>query len=324
MSETPLHVKGLNVWFDTPDGGQLHAVRGVDLDLHPGERLGLAGESGCGKSTLALAIMGLLPPSATVSGDVTVAGTDMLGPDRVARRSRWVDVAMVFQGAMNSLNPVKSVGDQIREALALHDVATGAQARRRAAALLEQVGLSSSVEGRYPHQLSGGMRQRASLAMALACDPKVLLADEPTTGLDVMVQAQILELLAELSDALGLALLFISHDLPALAEVCPRAAVMYAGRIVEAGGVDELLDQPAHPYTRMLFSATPDIDEDLLVRSIEGAPPRLDRPLTGCSFADRCDCVLAQCASADPRLEPVDRGHLAACHHNPQEEPSWR
>lgn len=319
MTEPVLRTEDLHVWFETPAGATLHAVRGVSIELGAGERLGLAGESGCGKSTLALALMGLLPPAATVSGSVIVAGRDMLGPDRLVRQSRWVDIAMVFQGAMNSLNPVLSIGTQMIEGLKLHGVASGADARRRSGELLDRVGLPASVLDRYPHQLSGGMRQRASLAMALACEPKVLLADEPTTGLDVMVQAQILQLLEELSADLGLAVLFVSHDLPALAQVCPRAAVMYAGRVIEQGPITSLLDSPAHPYTRMLFAATPDIDKDVTVASIPGAPPRLDRALAGCAFADRCDCTFGDCTEHDPRLTPVGPSQVAACHLNTAE-----
>ncbi len=312
-----LQVEDLHVWFDLGEGGELHAVQGVDLSLQPGERLGLVGESGCGKTTTALAIMGLLPPSASVAGRILLAGEDILaGGEAAMRPHRWTDVAIVFQGAMNALNPVRTIGDQIVEALELHARAKGAAARARTAELLEAVGIPAARATRHPHELSGGMRQRAAIAMALSCDPKVLIADEPTTALDVMVQAQILELLDSLSRDLRLALVLVTHDLPVVAQVCDRCAVMYAGEIVELGPLDALYHAPAHPYTRMLFAASPDLaalDEPVL--SIPGAPPRLDRAIDGCPFGPRCDSVFAAC-SVRPRLQPVRDGHSAACHLN--------
>jgi peptide/nickel transport system ATP-binding protein len=311
-----LEVSGLHVWFDLPHGGQVHAVRGLDLALREGERFGLVGESGCGKTTTILALMGLLPPTASVAGEVRVAGQPVLaGGEDSARRHRWKDVAMVFQGAMNALNPVKKVGWQIAEPMAFHGIARGAAARARAGELLEMVGIPAAAAERYPHEFSGGMRQRAAIAMALACQPKILLADEPTTALDVMVQAQILDLLTRLSGELGLALLLVTHDLPVVAQMCERAAVMYAGEIVEAGPMDALYHQPRHPYTRLLFAATPDLYGQSGVVSIPGAPPRLDTALPGCPFRPRCDVVLERCAADHPVLRAAGPGHLAACHH---------
>jgi peptide/nickel transport system ATP-binding protein len=317
---TPLlRIEDLNVWFSLEEGaGELHAVQNVSLELGAGERLGLVGESGCGKTTTALAVLGLLPPNASVSGRVLLEGEDLLAQgEESARPHRWVDVAIVFQGAMNALNPVRTVGSQIVEALELHERATGDRARARASQLLESVGIPASRADRYPHELSGGMRQRAAIAMALSCDPKVLIADEPTTALDVMVQAQILELLDALCRDFGLALILVTHDLPVVAQLCTRAAVMYAGEIVESGRVDDLYHAPRHPYTRLLFAATPDLSaRNGEIASIPGAPPRLDRPLVGCPFRSRCDSAFEPCATERPALKAVDEAHEAACHLN--------
>ncbi|MGE5137483.1 MAG: ABC transporter ATP-binding protein [Gemmatimonadota bacterium] len=312
-----LEVEDLHVWFGLPGGGSVHAAAGVSFALGQGERFGLVGESGCGKTTTILALMGLLPPNAEVAGDVRVDGRSILaGGEESVRQHRWKDIAMVFQGAMNALNPVQKVGRQIAEPMAFHGIASGAAARRRAGELLELVGIPAAAGERYPHEFSGGMRQRAAIAMALACQPKVLLADEPTTALDVMVQAQILELLTRLTDELGLALVLVTHDLPAVAQVCERAAVMYAGEIIEAGPVEALYHSPRHPYTRLLFAATPDLYGDEEVVSIPGAPPRLDEDITGCPFRPRCDSALERCAGEHPVLLETGPGHQAACHLN--------
>jgi peptide/nickel transport system ATP-binding protein len=312
-----LEVEDLQVWFELEGRGELHAVQGVNLSLEPGERLGLVGESGCGKTTTALAIMGLLPSSASVSGRVLLEGDDILaGGEEAIRPHRWVDIAIVFQGAMNALNPVYTIGRQIVEALELHERATGVTARARTAELLEAVGIPAGRAARYPHELSGGMRQRAAIAMALACNPKVLIADEPTTALDVMVQAQILELLDGLCRDFGLALILVTHDLPVVAQLCNRCAVMYAGEIVERGPLETIYHSPGHPYSRMLFAASPDlagIDEPVV--SIPGAPPRLDRPIDGCPFRLRCDSAFDAC-DVRPPLEQLAADHDAACHLN--------
>ena len=317
MIQPVLEVRDLHVTFDLPGGGTLRAVQGVGFDLAPGERFGLVGESGCGKTTTILALMGLLPPTATVSGEVRVGDVEILaGGEDAIRPHRWVDLAMVFQGAMNALNPVKRVGAQIEEPMLVHGVADGAEARRRARELLDLVGITGAAADRFPHEFSGGMRQRAAIAMALACRPKVLLADEPTTALDVMVQAQILELLVGLTDELGLALVLVTHDLPVVAQVCGRAAVMYAGEIVESGTMDELFHAPRHPYTRMLFAATPDLLGDEHVLSIPGAPPPLDAEIVGCPFRPRCDRSFERCEHDHPALREYAPGHRAACHLN--------
>jgi peptide/nickel transport system ATP-binding protein len=313
-----LHVEDLHVWFDLAGGGELHAVRGVGFSLDAGDRFGLVGESGCGKTTTILALMGLLPPNASVAGGVLLDGENVLARgEQTAKPHRWRDVAMIFQGAMNAFNPVKRIGDQLVEPMELHGVAEGAAARKQVGELLERVGIPPSRASRYPHEFSGGMRQRAAIAMALACKPKILLADEPTTALDVMVQAQILDLLVALTDELGLALVLVTHDLPVVAQVCERAAVMYAGEIAESGPVDALYHDPRHPYTRLLFAATPDLyGQGGPVASIPGTPPRLDRPITGCPFQPRCDKAFGPCPTVHPQLKTVAPAHDAACHLN--------
>jgi peptide/nickel transport system ATP-binding protein len=312
-----LRVEDLHVWFALDAGGELHAVQGVSFELQPGERFGLVGESGSGKTTTILAVMGLLPPSASVSGSVILDDRDLLERgEETAAPHRWEDVAMVFQGAMNAFNPVKRIGDQIVEPMELHGTASGRTARRQATELLERVGIPAARASAFPHEFSGGMRQRAAIAMALACNPRVLLADEPTTALDVMVQAQILELLVGLADDFGLTLVLVTHDLPVVAQVCSRAAVMYAGEIVEIGATDTLYHDPRHPYTRLLFSATPDLYAEDEVVSIPGTPPRLDRELVGCPFAPRCDSTFSPCTTEKPQLLRTGEGHAAACHLN--------
>jgi oligopeptide/dipeptide ABC transporter ATP-binding protein len=312
-----LTAEDLNVWFDLDGGRELHAVQGVGFSLEPGERLGLVGESGCGKTTTVLGLLGLLPPSASISGRVLLNGVDIVaGGEETMRPHRWVDLAIVFQGAMNALNPVKTVGSQIVEVLELHERARGRDARARTGELLESVGIPANRAERFPHEFSGGMRQRAAIAMALACSPSILIADEPTTALDVMVQAQILELLDSLCRDFGLALLLVTHDLPVVAELCDRAAVMYAGEIVEHGPMDALYHEPRHPYTRLLFAATPDLHGEGVPASIPGTPPRLDQPLVGCPFHTRCDRAFARCTEERPVLKELGDDRSAACHLN--------
>ena len=317
MNKPILSIDQLGVWFEMNDGSELHAVRSVSFSLDRGERFGLVGESGCGKTTTILALMGLLPPNASVAGRVLLDGENILERGEASVRGhRWKDIAMVFQGAMNAFNPVKTVGHQIADPMRLHGLAEGKAAWQRAGELLETVGISAKRADRYPHEFSGGMRQRAAIAMALACRPKVLLADEPTTALDVMVQAQILDLLVGLSDDFGLSVVFVTHDLPIIAQVCERAAVMYAGEIMEEGPTDALYHDPRHPYTRLLFAATPELygRDDLI--SISGAPPRLDQEIPGCPFAPRCDRTFEPCPNVKPRYLAVGPNHFAACHLN--------
>jgi peptide/nickel transport system ATP-binding protein len=294
-----LEVRDLTVSYPSR-AGVVPAVRGVDLTLDAGETLGLAGESGCGKSTMAAAVLRLLPPGTKTSGSVLLEGEDVLGmrPGRL-RAVRWTEAAIVFQGAMHALNPVRRVGDQIAEAIRLHDKVSDRQAATRVGELLEQVGLPARRAPSYPHELSGGQRQRVMIAMALACSPRLLIADEPTTALDVMVQAQVLALLEELGRELGLALLLITHDLSVLAATCERIAVMYAGRIVEEGPAATVFEAPAHPYTRALAGDPPD------PRELPG----------GCEFHPRCPVSVAVCPTLDTQLWPAGRDRRAACVH---------
>ncbi len=313
MNDPVLEVEDLHVWFDLPGKRELHAVQGISFSLAAGERLGLVGESGCGKTTSILALMGLLPPTASIAGRVMLGGENILEHgERSVAPHRWREIAMVFQGAMNAFNPVRGIGEQIAEPMRLHGIAKGREARDRARELLELVGIPAARAGRFPHELSGGMRQRAAIAMALACNPRVLLADEPTTALDVMVQAQVLDLLVKVCDESGTALVLVTHDLPIVAQICHRAAVMYAGEIAEIGDIDALIDHPRHPYTRLLFAATPTLDAEHELISIAGTPPRLDQELVGCPFAPRCDVTIARCTSEHPVLHAGARCHHAA------------
>jgi peptide/nickel transport system ATP-binding protein len=314
---TLLSVRDLEVEYAT-QGGPVPAVRGVDLDVEAGETMGLAGESGCGKSTIAHAILRLLPEGTRVSGEVLLEGEDVLTMSFGRLRAvRWGRAAIVFQGAMHSLNPVQRVGEQIAEAVRIHDAkVTDAEAGRRAGDLVERVGLPAGRARDYPHELSGGQRQRIMIAMALACGPRLLIADEPTTALDVMVQAQVLTLLKSLQNELKLGLLFITHDLSVLRELCDRLAVMYAGRVVEVGPAASVFREPAHPYTRALAGAFPSIGDPDDRRSpggLGGDPPDPQRVPAGCSFHPRCPARFAPCDRVDPSLYPVEDGRRAAC-----------
>jgi peptide/nickel transport system ATP-binding protein len=320
---TPLlEVENLHVWFGGASGSEVHAVRGVNLVLNAHERVGLVGESGCGKSTTVLAILGLLPSSASVAGRVLLDGVDILAKGEASiRPHRWTDIAMVFQGAMNAFSPVRTVGSQIADAVRVRGGRPRKEARQRAVELLRLVGIPGEHADRFPHQFSGGMRQRAAIALALTCEPRVLLADEPTTALDVMVQAQIVELLERLSRDEGLAMILVSHDLAMVLQVCERINVMYAGEIAESGSGSVLSQTPAHPYTRMLFAATPDIFVSDELISIPGAPPALDAPVIGCSLQPRCDRAFERCLREAPLLSAVGAGHYAACHLNDENSP---
>ena len=313
-----LEVRDLEVTFTT-SGGDVRAVDGVSFDVESGEIVGLAGESGCGKTTTALAIPRLLPDSARiVARSMRLADIDLLAAGETEmERLRWRRVAVVFQGAMNALNPVQSIGDQVLEPIRLHEPehAGGGGAGPGGASSWSRWGSPATRAGEYPHEFSGGMRQRAMIAMALACRPDLLIADEPVTALDVMVQAQILELLRRLRHDLGLAIILISHDLSVIAEVCDSLVVMYAGRVAERGPVEPVFAAAAHPYTRALIGAFPDIrGERRLIDGIPGYPPDLRGPLVGCRFHDRCPIRVARCLTEEPELRAVASGHLAACH----------
>ena len=294
------------------ESGTVHAVDGVSFRLDHGEALGIAGESGCGKTTTALSLVRLLPPNAKiVDGSIKLYGIDLVQKsDNALRRYRWREIAIVFQGAMNALNPVHRVRDQIAEPLVERLGVSEKAARRRAGELLELVGIPKKRGGAYPHELSGGMRQRAMIAMALACDPAIVIGDEPTTALDVMVQAQILELLEHLRHELGLSLILITHDLSVIAETCDRVLIMYAGRVAEEGSVAEVFRRPRHPYTQKLLYAFPNIHADRrTLEVIPGSPPDLRHPPPGCRFAPRCEFAMAglhrgRAAGGDVRRRP--------------------
>ncbi|MCD0481056.1 ABC transporter ATP-binding protein [Streptacidiphilus sp. ASG 303] len=313
---TLLEVRGLGVSYRS-GGREVPAVRGVDLTLDRGETLGLAGESGSGKSTLALSLLRLLPAGTRVEGQVRWEGEDLLTAkwSRV-RAVRWAGASVVFQGALSALNPVRTVGDQICEPIVLHEGATRREARRRAGELLESVGVPVRRLDGYPHEFSGGQRQRIMIAMALACRPDLIIADEPTTALDVMVQAQILQLLADLVKEERIAVLMISHDLSVLAQMCDRLAVMYAGQLVETGPSAQLLTDPRHPYTRALAGAFPVIGDPASRRApsgLPGDPPNQAQLGAGCAFAPRCPEADADCRTGAVQLWPAGPGRDAAC-----------
>ncbi|MEV3993469.1 ABC transporter ATP-binding protein [Streptomyces sp. NPDC049837] len=311
-----LTIRNLHVTYGSGPAA-VPAVRGVDLTVEAGQKLGIAGESGCGKSTLALALLRLLPASARLTGEILLAGEDVLTMKWGRLRAvRWAGASIVFQGAMHSLNAVHRIGDQIAEPLLVHRRATPAAARERVGDLLEQVGLPAARANAYPHELSGGQRQRVMIAMALACDPRLIVADEPTTALDVMIQAQILRLLEQLVTEQDISLVMISHDLAVLADTCDRLAVMYAGRVVEEGPARAVYDAARHPYGRALSAAFPRIGDPasrLAPRGLPGDPPDPAALPSGCTFHPRCPVALDVCASQDPPLTEAAPGHRAAC-----------
>ncbi len=320
MTEPLLDIRDLHVTYRTL-GGSVPAVRGVSLSIQPGESVGVAGESGCGKSTVASTILRLQPRTAKVEGEVHVLGKDVVrmrwGRLRVLR---WAEASMIFQGALHSLNPVQRIGDQIAEPMRLHDATVGkVAAARRVGELLEQVGLSAARARSYPHQLSGGQKQRVMIAMALACNPSLVVADEPTTALDVMVQAQVLDVMTGLVRELGIGLLLISHDLSVLSSTCDRVAVMYAGRVVESANAGRIFDDPQHPYSAALAAAFPRVGDPKSRYSpagLAGDPPDPQRLPTGCTFHPRCHWAIEDCSRIDPRLEPAgtDRtDRMVAC-----------
>ena len=314
-----LEVDSLSVDYLVDGQPPAHAVEKVSFKLHEGELLGLVGESGCGKTTLMMALMQLLPAAGRiVNGRVIFNEQDLAAASETEMNDiRWKGISMIFQGAMNALNPVRTVGDQIAEAIRQHlDITDPSSLNTRVAELLELVGISPDRAQHYPHQYSGGMRQRAMIAMALACNPQVVIADEPTTALDVMIQAQILELLASLREKLGLSIIFVTHDLGVVAEMCDSVLVMYGGVTAEYAGVDQIYNEAQHPYTQELLKAFPDLTKPgARLTAIPGYPPKLNALPPGCRFAPRCPAAFERCNSEPPLLHRVDNGwHVASCH----------
>ncbi len=314
-----LEASDLSVRFHTDDG-PIHAVDGVSFTLERSEVLAIVGESGCGKSVTAMSMLKLLPPTATVTGSVVFDGRELLTADAASlRRIRGREIAFIFQEPMTSLNPAFTIGRQIGEVLRKHLGLSREEARKRTVELLDLVHIPAPERriGEYPHQLSGGMRQRVMIAMAVACDPKVLIADEPTTALDVTIQAGILDLMRELRERLGTAIILITHDLGVVAEVADEVVVMYAAQVAERAEVNDVFNRPHHPYTWGLLGSLPRLDADLArLVQIPGQPPSLLRPPKGCRFHPRCAYVMDVCKTNVPELVPTQRdpAHLQACH----------
>jgi peptide/nickel transport system ATP-binding protein len=329
MIQPLLSVRRLTTEFQLADKQIARVLEDVSFDVMPGKTIGLVGESGCGKTTTLMSIMRLLPASGRITaGNVFFKGNDLLAlSEREMRAHRWKDMSIIFQGAMNALNPVMKIGDQIRESILLHNLMEHDAAEQRVGELLELVGIPNIRRDQYPHQYSGGMRQRAMIAMALACSPDLLFADEPTTALDVMIQAQVLELLKQIQQKLGLAIVLVTHDLGVVAEMCDTVVVMYGGKVAEYGPAELVYNQPQHPYTQRLLEAFPDLNratdpsagsgQDLA--TIPGAPPRLNALPPGCRFSPRCQKSMEICAQTAPNLVNMaclgsGVRHLAACH----------
>jgi len=319
MPDLLLDIKGLETQFKTPDG-IVHAVNGVSFGLKEGETLGVVGESGCGKSVTMLSVLGLIasPPGKVVAGEALFFGQDLLKmPKEELRHIRGAQIAMIFQDPMTSLNPVLTIGRQIEDPLMIHVGMTKNQARERAAELLGMVGIPNAKDrlSDYPHQYSGGMRQRVMIAMALSCSPQVLIADEPTTALDVTIQAQIMDLVKRLRSELGMTIVWITHDLGVVAGLAQRVIVMYGGLIIEEAPVNELFANPSHPYTIGLIGSLPRVDETKHSRlfSIDGQPPILYQKPQACPFAPRCKWVMERCWKENPALETIDNEHRLAC-----------
>jgi len=309
-------IRDLHVQFVTEDA-TVHAVNGVDLDIVRGETIGLVGETGAGKTTIAKAIMGILPTiqARIPSGSITFNGENLLQISKAQyRKIRGNKISMIFQDPMTALNPVMTVGDQIAETVKIHEKVSAAVAEAKAAEMLELVGIPAGRMKEYPHQFSGGMKQRVVIAMALACKPELLIADEPTTALDVTIQAQVLEMISELKEQLGTSVLLITHDLGVVAEMCQRVAVIYCGEVVEFGTAEDIFDRHAHPYTQGLFDSLPScVAKGELLKPMKGwMPDPADLPV-GCTFADRCPHATEQCLAANPTMQQVGPSHYVRC-----------
>ena len=328
MTDVLLQVESLQTHFGMIDG-VVRAVEGLSFTINAGETVAIVGESGCGKSVTSMSILRLVPtPPGKIAGRILFQGRDLLAcSDAEMRAIRGKDISMIFQEPMTSLNPVLTIGRQIGESLRLHEGLSAREAERRAVEILTLVGIPAPARRvkEYPHQLSGGMRQRVMIAIALACNPKLLIADEPTTALDVTIQAQILDLMRDLQHRLGSAIMLITHDLGVVAEMAERVVVMYAGRKVEEGGVRDIFARPLHPYTRGLLGAVPKLGSSIgtatrsKLTEIGGQVPSLRQPIVGCPFASRCPSVTDICRSMAPAVEEKRPGHWVACHHAPRE-----
>uniref|UniRef100_A0A7C4VV24 ABC transporter ATP-binding protein n=1 Tax=Fervidobacterium pennivorans TaxID=93466 RepID=A0A7C4VV24_FERPE len=317
MSEKLLDVQNLTIHYTTLSG-PVRAAEDITISLEEGHTLGLAGESGCGKTTTGLALLKLLPSNGRIlKGKVIFEGRDLLKLDEETFRKeiRWKKISMIFQGAMNALHPTKTVGDQIAEAIITHEDVERKEALERAGKLLDLVGVGKERLGRYPHELSGGMKQRSVIAMALACNPRMVIADEPTTALDVIIQAQVMKVIKELQEKLKLSMIIISHDLSLIAETSTEVAIMYAGKIVEYGNTTSVYKEPLHPYTEKLIGAFPSIiGPKRELSTIHGFPPDLINPPPGCRFHPRCPYAQEKCKKEEPSLEEKGKKHFVACH----------
>jgi peptide/nickel transport system ATP-binding protein len=311
-----LEVQNLRTYYKT-NLGSLKAVDGVSFTLQKGEILGLVGESACGKTTLALSVVRLLPPAARViAGKVIFDGQELLSKtENEMRDIRWKKISIIFQGALNSLNPVLTVKEQISEAILAHEDAGKQDIHERIDELFKAVGLEATRKGNFPHEFSGGMKQRVMIAMALACNPEVVIADEPTTALDVIVQYQILELIRSLRDKLQISMILITHDLSVVAELCDKIAIMYAGKMIEFGDIFKIFEKPKHPYTRALLKSIPKMETARTQLSyISGALPDLTGPVPACRFFARCPYGQKICEETEPQMEKADADHSLACH----------
>jgi len=311
-----LEVEELKTYYYTLRG-VVKAVDNVSFSLERGEVLGIAGESGCGKSTLAWALLGLVPPPGRIAGGkIVLDGIDLtkLSEHDLRKKVRWKKVSMIFQGAMNALTPVFTIEDQLAEPLIVHKGMHKHEARERIAQMLKAVGLDETIMKRYPHELSGGQKQRVIIAMALLLNPDLVIADEPTTALDVIVQAQIMNLFKEIKKKYNMGMIFITHDLSLIAEIADKVAIMYAGKIVEIGSSDQVFGNPRHPYTQGLLRSIPRIRSKEKITWIPGVPPDLVRPPPGCRFFPRCKYVKEQCRKEEPKLKEIEPGHFVACH----------
>ena len=316
--EVLLSVKNLTTHYVTREIGTCEAVRNVSFDIHKGETLGLVGETGAGKTSIALSILRLLqvPPAKIVEGEIYWGAKNLLKVhEREMRKIRGGEISMVFQDPMTALNPVDTVGDQIAEVIYLHQKVTKVESKRLAAEMLEVVGIPKERFGEYPHQFSGGMKQRVIIAMALACNPKLLIADEPTTALDVTIQAQVLRMMNDLKSKNGTAVLLITHDLGVIAEMCQRVAVIYSGEIVEMGTAEDLFDRTAHPYTMGLFDSLPRVSSGNRLIPIPGMMPDPSNLPKGCKFAERCKYATDVCREQEVDLTEIEPGHYCRCIH---------